>query len=96
MERAIVFAPLNADDTFIVIAAFRYALPRASYAAELVADWIGARRSALPDEARRQIAAEIRTECARNDNVAIAGRTFLPIPYADRWLKLADALEAAP
>lgn len=83
----------SADDLFIVIAAFRYALPRASYAPGLVADWIDARKHTLPAETRAQIAREIREECARNDRVTGVGRSFLPIPYADQWLKLADALE---
>lgn len=87
--------PLSHDDLFIVVAAFRYALPRASYAPGLVADWIEVRKASLPAETRAQIVKEIREECARNDRVAVEGRTFLPIPYADRWLRLADSLDAA-
>ena len=80
-------------DLFVVIAAFRYALPRASYAPGLVADWIEARKRHLPMETRDQIAKEIRTECKRNDASKATRRSFLPIPYADRWLTLADSLE---
>ena len=85
----------SAEDLFIVVAAFRHALPRGSYAPLLVANWIEARKHTLPAETRAQIVSEIREECARNDRVAVEGRTFLPIPYADRWLKLADALVAS-
>lgn len=86
-------SPLSHDDLFIIVAAFRYALPRASYAPGLVADWIEARKAILPVETRNQIAKEIREECARNERVAVEGRTFLPIPYADRWLRLAASLD---
>lgn len=82
--------PKSADDLFIVVAAFRYALGRRSYAPGLVARWIEARKQHLPQEARAQIAQEIRNEAdavSRRDN---------PLPYAERWLALAASLEQTP
>ena len=81
--------PKSTDDLFIVVAAFRYALGRSSYAPSLVADWIEAHKQHMPQETRAQIAQEIRNEVdayyRRND----------PLPYADRWLVLAVSLDHA-
>lgn len=80
--------PYGYEELFIVVAAFRYAIGRKSYAPGLVADWIEARKTLLARETRECIAREIREELERAPKLYKE-----PLPYADRWQALAQSLE---
>lgn len=82
--------PYGCEELFIIVAAFRYAIGRRSYAPGLVADWIEARKALLAHETRECIAREIREEAERAPK--LYGE---PLPYEDRWLALARSLDVA-
>lgn len=78
-------APIRAhDDLFVVLATFRYALGRRSYAPGLVMDWIRERKDFLTDELRNQIAREAREYADLHGDGGM--------DYCKEWRAFADAI----